>query len=180
MTLDTIDLTGGLYDEDGNQLQAVSAEVPLYHELRRKVSRADQDWEDRVHDSVIFMLEHSGELPNELGEMEPIKAPIALAINHVKGRIRNARRKLAIRPAVSLDAPAADGKRGIADTLASASRTDARAIIHAALRRIPRRERAVFALIQAGHTQAEVARRLKVAQPMIHRLAARALENMAR
>lgn len=156
-----------------------NGEVPLYQSLRSAIGRSDQDWEDRIHDTIVWMLEHRGTLTNELGEEVPIDSPIGLAVAHVKGRVKNARRKAIRNPHDSLDAPSKDDAPSLAETLAAKDRADARAIIVQALRKLKPVQRAVVRLTLSGYTTRDIAAKLSTNAMNVSRLSRRALEIMA-
>lgn len=154
-------------------------EVPLYQSLRRAIGRSDQDWEDRVHDTIVWMLQHDGTTTNELGETVPIESPIGFAVSHVRGKIRDSRKRARILPHDSIDAPGKDNGPSIAEKLAAKDRADARAIIRAALRKLNPVQRAAVVLNLRGYTTRDIAARLGTNAMNVSRLSKSALAILA-
>lgn len=148
----------------------------IYANIRRHASRFDQDWEDKVQDAAVFLMEHDGtvdvddvrrfrmreglptdDLP-ESGTVPMTEEHAArLGSLHVRGGIRNIRRGRAIHQSLTDAAAFAIAER------ATAIRPDTtRAELIERINGLPLASQEVCRLLLMGYTQAQIATKLAI------------------
>ena len=140
----------------------MNVSTEIYSAIRRNAYRADQDWEDRVQDAAVWLLEHDGtktetdEDGNDVvSAIEPDHA-IALGTLHMRGRIRNGwKRKIH----TSLTDAAAFA---IAERATAVKPDSTRDDLRERIAQLPKASQAICVLLLAGLTQAEIAKKLTV------------------
>ncbi len=134
----------------------------VYTAIRKNAYRADQDWEDRVQDAAVWLLEHDGTKIETDDEGNDVVSPIepdhaiALGTLYMKGKIRNGwKRKIH----TSLTDAAAFA---IAERATAIKPDTTREELRERIAALPAASRAICAMLLEGLTQAEIAKKLTV------------------
>lgn len=143
----------------------------VYTAIRRNAYRMDQDWEDRVQDAAVWLLEHEGTKTttdddgNEIvSAIEPDHA-IALGTLHMRGRIRNARKR-GIQQSLTDPITFATAERA---TATKPEQTDARAMLAERLSGLTLIQQRMARYMLAGLTQREIAAKMGVSVKAIEK-----------
>ena len=134
----------------------------IYTAIRRNAYRMDQDWEDRVQDAAVWLLEHDGTKTETDDEGNDVTTPIepehaiALGTLHMRGKIRNGWKRK-IHTSLTDAAAFAIAERATA-VRPDTTRDDLRERIAA----LPKASRAICVMLLEGLTQAEIAKKLTI------------------
>lgn len=129
--------------------------------VRRNAYRADQDWEDRVQDSLVWLLEHTGEYDTLEGDhviVETDEHKIALGTKYMRGQIRDGRKRK-IQDSLTNPITFSQAERASAT---KPTQTDPRADLAERLARLTVIQQSIARLMLAGLTQTEIAAKLQI------------------
>lgn len=133
----------------------------VYTAIRRNAHRMDQDWEDKVQDVTVWLMEHEGEYTTRNGEhviVETDEHRIALGTKYMRGKIRDGRkRKIQDSLTNPITFTAAEHANAVKPT-----QTDPRAELIERLAGLTLMQQAIARHLLAGLTQAEIAAKLKI------------------
>lgn len=134
----------------------------IYTAIRRNAYRMDQDWEDRVQDAAVWLLEHDGTKTETDDDGTEVVSPIepdhaiALGTLHMRGRIRNGWKRK-IHTSLTDEAAFAIAER------ATAIKPDTtRADLLERIAALKPMQQDVCRMLLAGMTQAEIAVKLQI------------------
>lgn len=152
----------------------INAEI--YQSVRKVAAVHYQDNEDRLHDAMVFLLEHPGVTEHTDADgrltVRPVENPAGLAVLHMRGRVRNARRKLV---AESLD-QFEEFVRDRVTALRAEAQQERRTLVREILRTLSPKDRMIAILHMRGLSHVDIARQSGVGPDAIRKRLARMAE----
>lgn len=133
----------------------------VYTAIRRNAYRADQDWEDKVQDAAVWILEHDGEYTTREGEhviVESDDHKIALGTKYMRGKIRDGRKRK-VQDSLTNPITFSQAERA---TATKPTQADPRAELAERLAGLTVIQQTIARYLLAGLTQAEIAVKMQI------------------